>query len=65
MFSISFIDSTREEDNVSVNVKRRDASSNMEQIEKEFAVLKENFFSDTIEALDKEYESIEDGTNQA
>eukprot|EP01114_Cavostelium_apophysatum_P013696 TRINITY_DN3377_c0_g1_i1.p1 TRINITY_DN3377_c0_g1~~TRINITY_DN3377_c0_g1_i1.p1 ORF type:complete len:225 (-),score=70.61 TRINITY_DN3377_c0_g1_i1:26-700(-) len=44
--------------------KRKEAMGNMEMIEKEFAVIKENFFAEKMEALDKEYEAIEQGTHQ-
>jgi len=45
--------------------RRKDTMGNMEKIEKEFAALKEKFFGDKLEGLDKELEQIENGTHQA
>jgi len=44
--------------------RRRECLGNMEKIEKEFADLKEKFFTEKIEALKKEYEMIKNGTHQ-
>jgi hypothetical protein len=44
--------------------KRKEAIGNMERIEKEFAAIKEKFFADKIEAIDKEYEALENATHQ-
>jgi hypothetical protein len=42
--------------------RRRECEGNMEKIEKEFADLKEKFFTDKIESLKRDYDLIKSGT---